>query len=149
MKMSTPGGARQRGIKGVCLADIPNTYSSSRCREHLPCAPLLTPRTWANPMWLPWFSGFHMEPVNTSPLSVPPLPPQASRAADILNSSQGPGGLRCVRSFFSWENLAQKEAVMCGDPTGLSTNVLLIPVYVSRGPLVLHNGVSRLPCLLL
>lgn len=148
MKMSTPGGARQRGIKGVCLADIPNTYSSSRCWEHLPCAPLLTPRTWANPMWLPWFSGFHMEPVNTSPLCPSPPSPgiKGSRHSEQFS---GAWGTQVCEIIFQLGELSTKEAVMCGDPTGLSTNVLLIPVYVSRGPLVLHNGVSRLPCFLL
>ena len=109
----------------------------------------LTPNTETNPTQLPWFSGLHVGPVDTSPLSVPILPPQASGAVDTLISSQGSGGLRCVRSFFRREKLAQKEEVTCGGPTGLSTNIWLAPLYVSSHPLALHHGVSRMPRFLL
>lgn len=102
------------GIKGACLADVPNTHSSSPCQGASALCSCPRPKWGPHPVQLPWFSGFHMGPVHTSPLPDPPLPPQASRAADTLNSTLGAWGTQVCEIIFQRLELSTERGSNMG-----------------------------------
>ena len=71
--------------------------------------------------WLPRGACQHLPTLCPSP------PSPGIRSSGHFDQLSGIWGTQVLRSFLRWEKLAQNEEVMCGGPTGLSTNIWLTP----------------------